>query len=172
MNRLVFLRQVPTLLCSAINTGDEEKLICLINESCSIDCKLKTSALLCEVTGRQYIIDMFNGIFIAIPDFVVILKKSTFDHRLVTAQTVYHGTRVTRSNNDYLYDFLSYNDVGSYEFPEAKLRWEKAISEGKQLRFVCESNIYFIMNEEMTHFNKLLFSSTTFRLYEGEQITA
>lgn len=92
--RLHFLSTVPMLLAKALNSGSMEYFRLIVENSFLVNCTVKTTELQNEVTGRQFIIDLFFFIHKTIPDFIMEVSPSQVNSRVITTQLKLTGTRM------------------------------------------------------------------------------
>lgn len=91
-SRISYLTQVFSLLRAAINSGNEDQIEAIINESCVADCKFKTPALPVEVRGREFISRAYISVLRLHPDIILMETAPTVvDHRVITSATTMIG---------------------------------------------------------------------------------
>ena len=126
--------------------------------------------------GRDKIYARQVAILNSIPDFYVAYTAPMLFRRYVCFKNYAYGTSgaMTGLNNspktDYLWNpFKAYPEEKLTEKMQAlKVKYNKWMSEGKLIRGVHKTIFFFVMNEEMTHFEQRIVHSDSLELFEAK----
>lgn len=93
------LTQIPVSLCKAFNGGDMTRIKEIIKASTLKCCSLWTVALNQDVTGQNYVSDLFEAIYEMHPDAVLVAKKCKVSETKgeISCKIYFAGTRLAKS---------------------------------------------------------------------------
>jgi hypothetical protein len=146
----------PAKLSRYLNSGDDERLKGLIYDACTEDCKFKTPAMPKEVKGRDVIVECFLALSRSIPDYIMQFRAPSTLKRVIMASFESSGTRVVHDAAEYLFDHLQYGRNDNVSFVRAQQLVQAIEASGKHAFFRGKSVMHLIVNEEMTHIEKII----------------
>jgi len=153
--RVEHLLTVPHKMTIYLMEGDMSGFHDLIYESFTPDC-----VFICEATpggprvGRDKLIDFYIGISKSFPDLVTFGKNPKLHKHIVTIFQFFFGTRTTHHEKRLKQILRGHSEIFDVE-KEVLSQLREA---SKLAQYRAQSYGHFVMNEAMTHFEKLIIT--------------
>jgi hypothetical protein len=163
--RVQYLTKLPQYIGFCLNNNDMSRLKSLINSTFIENCALKTSTLTNEIYGRHRIIEGFASVLRSTPDFVINIKPSVVNHRMISAKMNSNGTIVYNNSSDYLWNYLKHSKDSKKIYPisseessssDTSPQSKSLLMDGKKVYFEESAEFHLIMNEEKTFIEKFI----------------
>lgn len=97
------LREIPSKLSDAINSGDIGQVRALIDENFDVNCIVKAPAIATEYTGREYAYSLFESLLLSFPDYVFVCKRVRTTSSTVACRINFTGTKAITAPNEHLF---------------------------------------------------------------------
>ena len=164
-NRLFYLMQLPSMLFNYFNTRDFVSMAWFINNTFMPDCQLRTSAVPDEVTGCDKVFEFFRTYAVACPNVIITHTPIQFNIRVVSMISCEQGTRSNYDVHDELFDFMKYDtSTRTPSYIQERRKYEVLRHARQPISFVGTSYVNFILNKEMTHVEKCIYTRKDYEI--------
>jgi hypothetical protein len=173
-SRLEYLCRVPSLIQVATNSSNLEMLQYILDETVTEDCLHKFTFMdPCRGRDKWYL--QIAAVLNSVPDYYIANTSPMLFRRCICMKQYNYGTMgvLTGINNSPTTDYL-WNPFKAVPFEKMdermkanKILYDKCMSEGKLVRFVQRSILFFMLNEEMTHIEQRVAYCESLELFEA-----
>ena len=151
---------------SIINSGQYEQLSALYKEYCTNDLTLEipTKTIPSIIYGCNNVIDLVTNFSLCLPDFVLKFEKCNRYNRVITTKSIADGTFI----GSLVYNPFKTSKLDPCITPETYARYTQLEAENKPMFMRSKNYVYYILNEDMTHIERIIDVNVGREIYESK----
>ena len=149
-----------------INSGQYEQLSALYKEYCTdnLILEIPTKTIPSIIHGCNSVINIVTSFSLCLPDFVLKFEKCNRYNRVITTKSIADGTFI----GSLVYNPFKTSKLDPCITPETYAKYSRLEAENKPMFMRSKNYVYYILNEDMTHIERIIDVNVGREIYESK----